>query len=72
MVAVACFPLSIKIAQQPYVTGSLGPKALKYESFEGKGSRYVQKGENLLTTPRPIMPQSRVEGGRKSKARSIL
>ena len=29
--------LSIKIAQKPYKIGSLGPKALKYESFEGKG-----------------------------------
>ena len=30
--------LSIKIAQKPYIMGSLGPKALKYESFEGKGN----------------------------------
>ena len=29
--------LSIKIAQKPYIIGFLGPKALKYESFEGKG-----------------------------------
>ena len=29
--------LSIKIAQKPYIIGSLGPKALKYESLEGKG-----------------------------------
>ena len=29
--------LSIKIAQKPYIIGSLGPKALNYESFEGKG-----------------------------------
>ena len=29
--------LSIKIAQKPYITGSLGPKALKYESFDAKG-----------------------------------
>ena len=28
----------IKIAQKPYIIGSLGPKALKYESFEGKAS----------------------------------
>ena len=28
---------SIKIAQKPQKIGSLGPKALKYESFEGKG-----------------------------------
>ena len=27
--------LSIKIAQKPYIIGSLGPKALKYESLEG-------------------------------------
>ena len=29
--------LSIKMAQKPYILGSLGPKALTYESFEGKG-----------------------------------
>ena len=29
--------LSIKIAQKPFMIGSLGLKALKYESFEGKG-----------------------------------
>ena len=30
--------LSIKIAQKPYImNGVFGPKALKYESFEGKG-----------------------------------
>ena len=28
--------LSIKIAQRPYIIGSLDPKALKQESFEGK------------------------------------
>ena len=38
------FTLSIKIAQKPYIIGSLGPKALKYESFEGKGSVRVQEG----------------------------
>ena len=27
--------LSIKIAQKPYITGSLDPKALTYESLEG-------------------------------------
>ena len=31
-------PLSINIAQKPYIIGSLGPKALKYESFDGKGT----------------------------------
>ena len=31
--------LSIKIAPKPYITGSLGPNALRYESFEGKGLR---------------------------------
>ena len=31
------FSLSIKIAQRPYTVGSLGPKALKYESFDAKG-----------------------------------
>ena len=29
--------LSIKIAQKPYIIGSLGPKALKYESLDAKG-----------------------------------
>ena len=29
--------LSIKIAQKPYIIASLGPKALTYKSFEGKG-----------------------------------
>ena len=29
--------LSIKKAQKPYIIGSLGPKALIYESFEGNG-----------------------------------
>ena len=27
---------SINIAQKPHIIGSLGPKALKYEPFEGK------------------------------------
>ena len=31
-------PLSIRIAQKPYIIGSLGPKALKYESFDAKGT----------------------------------
>ena len=35
--SVHCITLSIKIAQKPDIIGSLGPKALKYESFEGKG-----------------------------------
>ena len=30
-------PFSINLAQKPYITGSLGPKALTYKSFEGKG-----------------------------------
>ena len=30
-------PLSINIAQKPCIVGSLDAKALKYESFEGKG-----------------------------------
>ena len=29
--------LSIKMAQKPNIIGSLGPKVLKYESFEGAG-----------------------------------
>ena len=43
--------LSIKTAQKPFVIGSLGPEALKYESFEGKGIPLVveqaQKDLNL-------------------------
>ena len=31
--------LSIKIAQKPYIIGSLGPKVLKYESLDAKGKR---------------------------------
>ena len=34
--------LSIKIAQKPYIIGSSGPKAVKYESFEGKGKVMVR------------------------------
>ena len=30
--------LSIKIAQKPYIIGFLGPKALRYESFDAKGN----------------------------------
>ena len=41
--------LSIKIAQKPYLTGSLGPKALKYESFEGKGELWVPYSGVLLS-----------------------
>ena len=33
--------LSIKIAQKPYVRRSLGPKALEYGPFEGKGQRFL-------------------------------
>ena len=29
--------LSIKIAQKPYIIGSLGPKAVKCESFDARG-----------------------------------
>ena len=35
--------LSIKIAQKPYIMGSLGPKALKYESFDAKGFIWPQR-----------------------------
>ena len=31
------FTLRLKIAQQPYIVWSLGPKAFKYESLEPKG-----------------------------------
>ena len=39
-------PLSIKIAQKPYLIGSLGPKALKYESLKPKGK--PNRNPNLL------------------------
>ena len=45
--ACANLALSIKIAQQPYIIGSLGPKALTYESFEGNGYRSL----TLTLTP---------------------
>ena len=38
---------SIKIAQKPHIIGSLGPKVLKYESFEGEGMSKVQGLCNL-------------------------
>ena len=37
VVQVKNHTLSIKIAHKPYIIGSLGPKALKYESFDAKG-----------------------------------
>ena len=55
------YTLSIKIAQKPYIIVSLGPKALKYESFEGKGyaNRTPSKAplkESILTwRPRDIV-----------------
>ena len=33
----SCFAVSIKTPQKPYIIESLGPKALKYEFFEGRG-----------------------------------
>ena len=38
------FTLGIKIAQKPYIVGSLGPTALKYESFEATGYFRGSKG----------------------------
>ena len=40
--------LSINIAQKPYIIGSLGPKALKYESFDAKGMGSRDVGLGLL------------------------
>ena len=53
--AVPCaVTLSIKIAQTPYMIGSLRPKALKYESFEGIGySRTSQSKQTSNPNPRP-------------------
>ena len=52
--------LSIKIAQKPHVIGSLGPKASKYESFEGKGkggssasTSQILKASQALEDPKP-------------------
>ena len=43
--------LSIKIAQKPYIIGSLGPKALKYESFDAKGyAVYPKQSDTGLKT----------------------
>ena len=36
-----CIPLSSNIAQKPYIIGSLGPEALKYESFDSKSPSCV-------------------------------
>ena len=33
--------LSIDIAQKPHIMWFLGPKALNYESFEGKGKGFL-------------------------------
>ena len=43
-VSLTLSPISIKIAQKPYKIGSSGPKALAYESFEGKGMRGFAPG----------------------------
>ena len=40
--------LSIKIAQKRCIIGSLGPKALKYESFEGKGRESFLRSRRVL------------------------
>ena len=48
--AIFTLTLSIKIAQRPYIIGSLGPKALKYESFEGK----VKRKGNIVRQGKPF------------------
>ena len=40
--------LSIKIAQKPYIIGSLGPKALRYESLDAKGKMTILRKHGLL------------------------
>ena len=62
-------PLSIKIAQNPHVIGSFGAKALKYESFEGKGiiastrrgvsSPFIEPFKGTLKGQNIIVPQTR-------------
>ena len=47
--------LSIKVAQKPYIIGSLGPKALKYESFDAKG-----------INPQPPNPKAQVSEAPKA------
>ena len=50
--------LSIKLAQRPYMIVSLGPKALKYESFDGKGISLKPPLRTLKTlTLKPLNPQ---------------
>ena len=52
---------SIKTAQKPYMIGSLGPKALKYESFDAKGyGPYIVNFQ---------VPMDRVEGETLQMAR---
>ena len=43
--------LSIKITQKPCIIGSLGPKALKHESFEVKGRVLGSVRPRELPTP---------------------
>ena len=48
------------MAQKPYIIGSLGPKALKYVSFEGKGRSFFRVRPVLLVVlqlpPRGVSP----------------
>ena len=54
--------LTITIAQKPYIMGSLGPKTLKYESFEGKGNGRLMRPYMVPGgCARPRAP--RVQGG---------
>ena len=49
------------LASKPYIIGSLGPKAFKYESFEGKGSGGLllhDAPENPSPKPsKPLIPE---------------
>ena len=42
-------PLASKQPQKPYIIGSLGPRALKYESFEGKAHDMCTHTHRLCT-----------------------
>ena len=53
--------LSIKIAPKPYIIGSLGPTALKYGSFEGKGMCHCSRGLRALIKHEHSLPHRSVQ-----------
>ena len=45
---VPSFPSTLASKQEPYIIGSLGPKALKYESFDAKGINKAPEGSRKI------------------------